>query len=318
MSGEQLFRAIGSVDDDLVEEAEHKRPRPALRLAAIRWVAAAACLALVIGFGVSRLTVTPQLMPAETLLMEGRMLPDGGAEAGGGAMPFSSPAVMRKFLNYAGYRYAFLEDGAPYDFAEFELTHNLGALDRDILAGMGDGGINGIAEQDFATTFALGGTLYEIPGYDPAFRLAVALDGQIYLAELVGRVDNLPMGADYYCAVSDLEHMATKANILPHMGGDALRTLGRGDASRIARSLSGAEPVMLTNEDYEAVAREQTEGGSWQLELVLKDGTDLHMYVLPWLSLITIGDDYYALPEDFLRQYGDDFKELIQEAPPYA
>lgn len=307
MTGIQLFRAIGSVDDDLVEAAaEAKAKRPPLKLAVLRWAAAAAVLALVAGLSVSRLTATPQLAPLETLMDQSR------------AMTMSSPAGMRKLFNYGGYRYAFVGDGAPYDFSQFELTRSLGTLDTDILAGMDSGGDNEAARADLATTFALGGTVYEIPGYDPAFRLAVTLDGQTYLAELAGRVDNEPLGAEYFFTVSGMEAAVRKAHILPHMGEEPLRSLGRRDARGIVEILSGSAAATLTNEDYENIARTQLEGGSWQLELALADGTNVRLYVIPELNLVSIGDDYYTLPEEFAEQYGGIFEGLEQQALPYS
>lgn len=295
MRTKRLFRAIGDVDDDLIEEAQQARARPKLRLA-LQLSAAAAAVALVIGLGVQQRN--QPLIEQQPQIAR-----------------IAAPAGPRKILNWNGYRYAFLGDGTAYDLADFDPSVVLGTLDTDMLAG-GEADSGGDAGRDGATTWALGGTVYELPGYDPGYRLAVEQDGLWYLAELVALANDAPLDAGYYFSMAGLGDMVKGADILPHSGGESLHSFRKRDAKAMVDLLATAENAALTNEQYESLARAQAEGRSWQLSLRLADGTTMTMYIVPEMALISIGDGYYHLPNRFLERFHSAFDGLPQQMLP--
>ena len=152
MNAKSVSDALSELDPQYVQEAlQYKGRSKAPRWR--KWCAAAACLvvvaALVLG-GTSMFAreSLPQLQPA--------------------APAVDAPDGMRKMMNYNGNRYVFLENGAAYSLSAQQLKAALGTLDYDIQA---DPQANG--KKEFSTTFALGGTVYALADYDPAFRLAV-------------------------------------------------------------------------------------------------------------------------------------------------
>lgn len=50
--------------------------------------------------------------------------------------------------------------------------------------------------------------------------------------------------------------------------------------------------------------------------LLLSDNTYYSMYLLPELGLISIGDDYYRLPDSFSQNYSELFSSLPTQTPP--
>lgn len=294
----RLFRAIGDIDDDLVEQARCAGQKPALRPRVIRWGAAAACLLLIIGVatGVNISRSLPQIQPGVAVRV------------------FSAPVGPRRMFNWNGCRYVFVENGAPYDFSAFDITERLGSLEYD-MQGMESGEAPYI-QADGATTWALGGALYAIPGYDSAFRIAVEEDGVWYMAELVARVDDTPLDAEYYFRVADMKRLVRRAELLPHMGGESLHTLGWRQARGLVDILSTAQPAKLTGEQYQQLAGAQSQGRSWQLSLLLGDGTAVNLYVVPDMGIVSIGDGYYRLPDAFAGKFGDIFDSLPRQAIP--
>ncbi|MBV6716426.1 hypothetical protein [Paenibacillus chitinolyticus] len=77
-----------------------------------------------------------------------------------------------------------------------------------------------------------------------------------------------------------------------------------------------AKTADLTNRDFEGIAEAQSQGKSYQLKFNLKDGTSMAMYIIPELKIVSMGDAYYQLPDRFLDQSGDTFKNLKQDALP--
>lgn len=323
MKAKRLFRAIGSVDDDLVQEAEQAGPAAkSFRPVILRWAAVAACLVLIGGIGIWRLS-SPQAVPHApdpAMAPEARMeeLPAEAEDAAPFALeedaveteeaadeaapaPESAPAVTRKFFQFGDYRYAFQEGGAGFDFSGIQLGDPLGTPDDGPLAGAGAPDADS-SPQDSA--------VYAIPGYDPGFRLAVERDGEMALAELVGRVDGEPLGAERLVEVSDLAGRLTQAELKDHMGGETLAVVT--DAAALTEELRQATSPELEPEDYEAIAREQMDGHSFQLVLQLNDNTQIVCYLLPRLGLISLGDDYYRLPESGGAPFGLSFDGLEQ------
>jgi len=193
-----------------------------------------------------------------------------------------APVGMRKFLNYNGFRYAFVEDGKSFDFSSLTLGDELGTLEYDIVAGMASG--QSVSDKEFSASFAVGGKLYAHPDYDPAFRLIVKLDDQYYLAELVGKTDNTTIEPDYFFEHSKLSTTATGCDILNHIGNTTFSSLDSEDAKAMLEIISASTAAELASSDYEQIASAQSEGKSYQLHVTLPDNTYYSMYLLPELD----------------------------------
>ena len=197
-----------------------------------------------------------------------------------------SPMGPRKIMNFNGCRYAFLENGAVYDL-EGRMGKTLGVLTGDILADP-----KGCGGKDLASTFALGGTVRVLEGRDPGFRVAVELEGRAYICENVARLDGSDVDLGAYLAAAELGRTAASLEIRDHMGREVLKTAG---PDRILEILAEGIPAKLTDEDYAAVGRAQSEGGSFLLALKLTDGTEFRFYLIPELSLALVGDGRYTV-----------------------
>lgn len=291
MNAKRVSDALSELDPQYVQEAlQYKGRSKALRWR--KWGAAAACLVVVAALVLGGTSIfaresLPQLEPA--------------------APAADAPDGMRKMMNYNGNRYVFLEDGAAYSLSAQQLKAALGTLDYDIQA---DPQANG--KKEFSTTFALGGTVYELADYDPAFRLAVEWEGNYYLCQRTGQTDNSPMDAAEYFAAARFPERIERVSIADHAGAEVLAEFPGGEISALIGALAQAQPAALAEEDYLAIASAQTEGESYQLLLELNDGTTSSLYVLPSLQIAMIGDNRYALPDSFSEKFGDLFDGLTQ------
>lgn len=222
-----------------------------------------------------------------------------------------SPNGIRKTMNYGGYRYAFLENGAAYDLDPSLLSQTLGILNDDIQQNPETYGF-----ADYASTFAVGGTVYQIEGYDPAFRLAVEWEGQYYIAQCVDTLDGSPLELSSYFDTANLRDRTEEIQICDHAGQNILCTFTAEDAEELLSLLNQAVPAELTNEEYQEVARAQRSGGSYQLVFQLKDSTAYTMYVIPALSIVSAGDNRYQMPDECVQELQDLFSGIQQVVPP--
>ena len=196
-----------------------------------------------------------------------------------------SPMGPRKTMNYDGHRYAFLENGASYRIAG-QVGQELGVLTGDILA---DPEANG--REDLAATFALGGRVRVLAGYDPRFRVAVELEDRYYICENVDVTgDGTPELRDYL-DTADFDETVEDVEILDHMG---LEVLAHTEPGWLLADLRKAEPAVLTDEDYAAIGQAQQEGKSFRVEFLLKDGTRFGFYLIPEMELAMVGDNKYT------------------------
>ncbi|MFF2888618.1 hypothetical protein [Paenibacillus sp. NPDC057967] len=226
-------------------------------------------------------------------------------------MPLSVSLGPPKMMNYNGYRYTFLNDGAPYDLADRmpEAKDKLGSLIYDLKSDMENGGKDGYAVLDYATTYLLGGEVYPLPGYEPGFRLAVKHEGRYYIAQLSGRTDNGIIPAREYTEAAELARLTKEIDIMNHIGSVQLHALDRKkDVRKWIEMFSQSEPAV--NRDREADeqwAKAQSEGKSYLAKLHLKDGTAIDLFVVPELGMASLGDNRYILPESFKEAYADLF-----------
>jgi len=300
MNNKDLFKAIGDVDGNLVEEA-NTTSRTNKKLY-VRWGTIAACLALVVGLSIYKSPSTPQ---------------SASLKISQQTQVSASPTGIRKILNYNGYRYAFVEDGAQFKFTGLLPVQSLGTLEYDINPETGKSGGDNNVEKDYSSTFAVGGKLYEIPTYPSHFRIAVKYEHHYYLAELVAKVNDSEMTAKEYLDMSNLKERAKEIHILNHVGNDVLKKMtDHAFVETIIEGLYSATNADLTNKEYEAIGQAQSEGKSYQLQFNINDGTQTAMYIIPELKVVSMGDAYYQLPEAFFDQFGDIFAGLKQEALP--
>ncbi|REK77653.1 hypothetical protein [Paenibacillus paeoniae] len=209
-------------------------------------------------------------------------------------MPLQAAIDPLKMMSFNGYRYTFLSDGAPYDLSGMMPTPGDKLSDDD---------------QDFATTYLAGGTLYRLQGYDPGFRIAVEHQGRYYIAQMSGRTDDVTIPAEEYVNVADLVRLTEKIDIMNHSGSLHLHSLdGKNEVRKWIEMFSRSESsVNRDREDDEQWAKAQSEGKSYLAKLRLKDGTAIDMYVVPELGAASLGDNRYGLPESFQEAYADLF-----------
>lgn len=286
MTGKDFLELLGYIDDDLITEAATAKKKPATVYNFVKLGAIAACLLLVLGLGIPAIynQFTSDKMPPITAVAPGSPMPGG-----------------RKMLNYDGARYEFLGDGAQYNLDRQKLTNVLGTLQYEF-----------VVQEDLTTTFALGGTLYEIPSYSPQFRVAVEYEGAYYIAQLVANVDDEPIAIDHYLDVSQLKENVKEIRINSHMGMEVLKRLDQSKAKRMVEALYSAIPATLADDDYGSIASAQTGGQSYLISFVLKDSTTVDMYIIPGLGYIAVGDSWYDLSESFLSEFAQEFDGLEQ------
>lgn len=218
-----------------------------------------------------------------------------------------SPNGMRKMMNFDGFRYAFLENGAAYDLESDRLSQPLGTLDYDIQT---DPQVYGSAE--YAASFAVGGTVYEIDGYDPAFRLAVEWEGQYYIAQCVDTLDDSTLDLGSYFDTAGFQDTVDRIEICDHAGRTVLREVDEAGISPLLTLLAQAVQAELTDEEYQEIARAQRSGGSYQLVFRLVDGTSYSLHVIPALSIVSAGDNRYRMPEEYQQELSEVFNGLHQ------
>ena len=222
-----------------------------------------------------------------------------------------APMGPRKILNWNGCRYAFLKNGSTYTLDAQDQGKKLGVLDRSILESPEENG-----EKDLAATFCLGGTVWEMKLWNPAFRVAVELDGSWYICENVDTLDGTPVIPKDYFAAADFENTVEAVEILDHMEQEVFLTLTQLQRNNMIELLSQAQPVSLTNEDYGPIGKAQREGESFRIRFQLRDGTDFGMYVIPGLDLLMLGDNQYRLPEAFAHCFQELFDTLPRQPLP--
>lgn len=272
-------------------------PKRKKRIVPARWIMPAACVAAVLLLVVA----VPQFQPAVES-------PEVIQQVTSGA---DSPNGMRKFMNYDGLRYAFLENGAAYDLGDDQLSQSVGTLEYDIGRDP-----ERYSTVEFAATFAVGGTIYEMKGYDPSFRLAVEIDGYYYICQSVDTVDNTGLELDTYFETAALEERVERIQICDHAGRESLADVSDQEVQEVLSVISDSTQAELMDEQYQQISKAQRTGGSFLLKCWMNDGTAYQMYVIPSLSMVMAGDSTYILPDTFSEKYGSIFASLEQHPSP--
>lgn len=295
LTAEQKHKMLQNLLAARVEGRRRKRWKPGLS------IVVACCALLIVWFAVPAIDRSSSMPP---LVQQ--------------TTPMDPRVGMRKMMNYDGYRYAFLENGAEFDLSKVQLTEKLGVLEYDIEADIQQGAKNGYANQDFASTYALGGEIYSMGGYHKSFRVAVKAGETYYIAQVVGRTDNMPLSVQDYFQNGEFAKRTAKAEVLNHSGSRILHAFDhRKELQKFIEGLSAsAEAAHLQAEDYQTLSKAQSSGKSFMIRLRLKDATVTSMYVVPELRLVSIGDGQYKLSDRFLSDFAKLFASLQQNAAP--
>ncbi len=297
MKAEKFSNALENIDDRyILETAGQKAAKKSVLRHWKVWGALAACLCVaavsLLAFRQLGVTQSPpsivQTAPAS-----------------------DSPTGMRRFVNYNSMRYEFLGEGAVYEIPQEELGEVLGTLDYDIVS---DPKKN--SGKDFASSFALGGTVYSLNSYAPEFRLAVEWDGNYYLCQSVAYTDGQLLQVDSYFSLAGFPENIQGVSIYDHAGINLLDCLPNGEIENFTEFLKSSIPAELENEDYQEIGQAQQEGRSFQISFELMDGTEYRFYLIPSLRIAMFGDGRYFLPQEFCDSYNNVFEALTQPEQP--
>lgn len=297
MKAEKFSNALENIDDRyILETAGQKAAKKSVLRHWKAWGALAACLCVaavsLLAFRQLGVTQSPpsivQTAPAS-----------------------DSPTAMRRFMNYNGMRYEFLGEGAVYEIPQEELGEVLGTLDYDIVS---DPKTN--SGKDFASSFALGGTVYSLNSYAPEFRLAVEWDGNYYLCQSVAYTDGQLLQVDRYFSLAGFPENIQGVSIYDHAGINLLDCPPNGEIENFTEFLKSSIPAELENEDYQEIGQAQQEGRSFQISFELMDGTEYRFYLIPSLRIAMFGDGRYFLPQEFCDSYNNVFEALTQPEQP--
>ncbi len=219
----------------------------------------------------------------------------------------SAPFGMRKFMNYNGHRYVFIENGSTYALSSNQLNGALGTLVHDVQSDLENN-----SNKEFSSTFAIGGTIFELTNYDSDFRVAVEWEDNYYICQSVGLSDNTPMNISEHFQSADFPNAINGISVYDHAGTEMLAEIPSEFITALISTLSQAQPAKLSDEEYQKIGKAQNEGKSFQLFLTLNDGTIYKLYVIPSLEITMIGDNRYILPADFSANFGQLFEGLNQ------
>lgn len=297
MKVEKFSDAMQNVDDRFVAGAA--QPQSAGKTIRFTWkrlAAAAACLCMLAAsvFAARGFVFQPETEPIVQT-----------------APASDAPNGMRRFMNWNGMRYEFLENGAVYQIPEGQLGEALGTLIHDIAA---DPEAN--AGKDLSATYALGGTVYELKNYDTQFRVAVEYDDGYCICQSTAFTDGTPLDPASYFTLAGFPDNIQAVSVFDHSGSSLLTQLPQKEMEQFVAALAQSVPAQLSDEQYQQIGRAQREGKSFRVTFDLDDGTSYGFYLIPSLNIAMFGDGRYTTPQDFSDTFGGLFDGLEQQAPP--
>lgn len=204
----------------------------------------------------------------------------------------TSEMGMRKFFNYEGNRYAILD--SEYSPDKVELGKELGVLKIEMVQGDME-----TLEADFATTFGVGGKIYEIRGYNKGFRVLLEHEGSYYMAENVGKVSGEVFDLKEYFDVSNLIGNYKSMAIHDPMTRDKAKDVEVELGKEILEEIKNSSTKDLTDDEYMSIASAQTNGDFGLIVTTLKDGSYVEMFIMPELGYISVGDETFKLSDNF-------------------
>ena len=222
--------------------------------------------------------------------------------------PVSAPMPgMRKFLNYNGSRYEFINNGEIFE--NVSLGEKLGSLDIDIASNPAENN-----KLDLGTTFASGSEIYEVEGVDSFFRIAVNTPDGICIAQNVASVEGTFDIAKLFES-ADFLNNTESIEIWDHFDREKLSEINEKDIESFLKEAALSKKAELSDEDYQAIGKAQSEGKSFRIVLKLKDAPDYKLYIIPEMNISMIGDSRLYLPDTFNESFGSYFADLRQGPP---
>ena len=222
--------------------------------------------------------------------------------------PVSSPMPgMRKFLNYEGSRYEFINDGEIFE--NISLGEKLGDLEIDIASNPAENN-----RLDFGTTFASGSEIYAIEGVNSFFRIAVKTPDGICIAQNVASVEGAFDIAKLFES-ADFLNNTDSIEIWDHFDREKLSQINEEDIESFLKEVALSKKAELSDEDYQAIGKAQSDGKSFRIVLKMKDAPDYKLYIIPEMNISMIGDSRLYLPETFDESFGSYFADLKQGPP---
>ena len=209
---------------------------------------------------------------------------------------------MRKFMIFNDKRYVFLNNGALYDFDE-ELTEKLGTLDNEMKFGL-----EAAAKSNSSSTFAVGSEIYKIPYYDENFRVAVKGEEGFYICQSVDAINDEVDLSEYFKSANIIKN-TKNIFVYNHFGNECLGELKNREFKKLIKIITNASEKEFSNEEFEAIAKSQSNGESFKIVLILKDETTFEFYIIPNLSVVMVGDNRYEVSEEF----SNDLKEIFKD-----
>ena len=241
-----------------------------------QWMYVAASLLVVVGVGSyvgkQSLMTPPSYMEQEN--------PSYGQQVG-----------VRKFMNYKGYRYVFLEE-IPQNIDFSSLTNQLGQLESLLIFGETTD-----TAKEYATTFAQGGTIWESKDYNPDYRVVVEHEGQYYLCENVGRSDDTYFDLAHFFEAADFGERALGIEVSRRIDGIFITELDQQTSKALLEDISKSRFLETDQIPYEELASDEAREKSITLKILLSDETSLEIFATPSLRILSIGDNYYQISE---------------------
>lgn len=289
MKKEEFLDRLENLDDDLILEGEKKMKKNNKK-----WLAPLiACSLVVVIIGGKYVSdKSKKITPLELV----DPIPLGTSEA-----------FSRKFFFYDGSMYAFVNQLEDEEINKLKLGKKLDELKFDLNKEGDD-----YKERELLTNFLVGESLYEVEGYNPKFRLAVKSDGNIFLAEKVNNMNEKDLDLKDFFGVAELSKNTQTISIYDHMGIEELKKLDKAEAEKLIANIEKSKQENPTYEEFEKIARAQSEGKSFKLVYNFKDGTTFEMYLIPELETVSVGDNQYKLDEVAKKEIKDVFEGLKQ------
>lgn len=238
-----------------------------------QWTLAAASLVAVVGLSVSMQMINTTTEPTNTGITI--------------SAPSSTQGMgMRKFMNYNGHRYVFLEDTYQVDIEEDDLIQALDTLETQLTYD----GTSDPTEQ-LATSFAIGGTIWEVEQYNPSYRVVVALEGNYYLCENMGRSDDQVFNLSQFFDEAKFSDRVEHIEMAYRNDNEQIARLNKADSVFLLELISESEFLMPSEIDFETFFSEEP----IRVKVVLDDQTRLEMVIVLSQNIIGIGDNYYSM-----------------------
>ncbi len=142
-----------------------------------------------------------------------------------------------------------------------------------------------LMSQELANSISEQATYYNMHNYNDDFRIIVEFDGNYYVCE-----SNIITPENILSYTSNLEN----ATVLSLHETVEYKDVSSDELAQLVEIFSELQEAELTNTDYEAIAQAQVDGKAYWLKGFYNDTTHTSFLVIPELSLVSIGNQYYT------------------------